>query len=153
MTIDLPDELADAIHDRLQKLGEQSLASQFRMKSDPKVPGMTYAWMIPYLTKVARGRGWAIAFHGSMCRDLDAIAVPWTDNACPADELVEAFARSVDANRVDDQWTEKPHGRRCRSIYWGLGQYLDLSVMDVRFQLAQLEGLQVARQPAAESAL
>lgn len=42
---------------------------------DPKLPDFRLIW------EVARGCGYAIGLHGSMKRDVDLIAVPWTDEA------------------------------------------------------------------------
>ncbi len=103
----------------------------------------TFAWMVPHLSKVARIYGYAIGLHGSMDRDLDLMAVPWTDSAAPAETLVEALRESVDGfirndpptkgNEYDAQTrnpNDKPHGRKAWSIYFaGRRFYIDLSVM------------------------
>jgi hypothetical protein len=102
-----------------------------------------FAWMIPHITQVARKFGYAIGLHGSMARDLDIIAVPWTDSAAPAEALIEAIRDAVGGNIRNDErtkgneWDEstrnpcsKPHGRRAWSIYFsGHRFYIDLSVM------------------------
>jgi hypothetical protein len=102
-----------------------------------------FAWMVPHLTKVARFYGYALGLHGSMERDLDLIAVPWTDGAAPAETLVEAIREAVDGFIRNDPPTEgnkydyqtrspatKPHGRRAWSIYFsGRRFYIDLSVI------------------------
>lgn len=107
------------------------------------VKAAAFAWMIPHLTQVARIYGYAIGLHGSMNRDLDLIAVPWTDSAAPAETLVEAIRDAVDGYIRNDQRTEenrydaqtrnpcdKPHGRRAWTIYFcGRRFYIDLSVM------------------------
>jgi hypothetical protein len=99
--------------------------------------------MVPHLTQVARTYGYAIGLHGSMSRDLDLIAVPWTDEAAPAETLVEAIRDAVDGFIRNDPPTQenkyhsqtrspvdKPHGRRAWSIYFsGRRFYIDLSVM------------------------
>jgi hypothetical protein len=102
-----------------------------------------FAWMVPHLTEVARQFGYAIGLHGSMSRDLDLIAVPWTEAAAPAETLVEAIRDAVggfirndppsDGNKYDETTrnpSEKPHGRRAWSIeFSGHRFYIDLSVM------------------------
>lgn len=102
-----------------------------------------FAWMVPHIATIARQHGYAIGLHGSMARDLDLIAVPWTEAAAPAEVLVEAIRDCVDGSiRNDppiegnryDQTTEnpgdKPHGRRAWTIHFsGRRFYIDLSVM------------------------
>jgi hypothetical protein len=104
----------------------------------PRAP--TFAWMVPCLTAVARANGYAIGIHGSMNRDLDLIAVPWTADAAPAETLVEAVRAAIDGkihavNTVAGGGTEpnpidRPHGRRGWVIHFsGHAFYIDLSVM------------------------
>jgi hypothetical protein len=110
-------------------------------KPIPKAPA--FAWMVPHLSEVARQFGYAIGLHGSMARDLDLIAVPWTEAAAPAETLVEAIRDAVggvirndppnEGNKYDDTTrapSQKPHGRLAWSIYFsGHRFYIDLSVM------------------------
>lgn len=109
----------------------------------PTPQAAKFVWMIPHLTEVARKFGYAIGLHGSMTRDLDLIAVPWTEAAAPAETLVEALRDAVDGFIRNDPPHEgnqydlttrspsgKPHGRRAWSIYFaGHRFYIDLSVM------------------------
>lgn len=103
----------------------------------------TFAWMIPHLSNVARIYGYALGLHGSMARDLDLIAVPWTREAAPNETLVEALRDAVggmirnDEKHAGNRWdertrnpTSKPHGRLAWSIYFANHNfYIDLSVM------------------------
>lgn len=81
----------------------------------------------------ARELGYALAVHGSLTRDVDIVAVPWTDDAAPAELLVDAVVRAVDGSQHTDPdpGKERPHGRRSWSIVLpGFGNtYLDVSVM------------------------
>jgi hypothetical protein len=45
-----------------------------------------------------RGRelGYAIAVHGTLKRDIDLVAIPWTDEAVSARELCEAIFKVVE---------------------------------------------------------
>jgi hypothetical protein len=100
-------------------------------EGDPPIPGASpvfYLWTLPGLVEVARSCGYALAVHGSMKRDLDLVAIPWTDRAVSAEQLVEAL-RSQAGGAVPNGPTEKPHGRRAWSILLGGGPYLDVSVM------------------------
>lgn len=106
------------------------------------------------MRRIARQDGWALAVHGSMTRDLDVVAVPWTDEASDETAFVEAMraavARELGGVAVigagEDGRTRgvkaKPHGRRCWTIHstseqlvedeHGAHPYVDLSVLDLR---------------------
>src|SRR5690242_12079906 len=118
-------------------------------KPIPKAPAFT--WLIPHLTELARKHGYAIGLHGSMNRDLDLIAVPWIEDAAPAEVLVEAIREAIDGHIIPDgtpagKWDgekfvsavirqpePKPHGRRAWSIHFcGHHFYIDLSVMPLQ---------------------
>lgn len=80
----------------------------------------------------AKRCGYAIGWHGSMARDLDLIAVPWTEHAYPPEEMVAHVVKSVRGwiKPSDKCPTQKPHGRLAWSIHLlGTGTYIDLSVM------------------------
>ena len=105
-----------------------------------------YALLIPDLMKAGREVGYAIAVHGSMARDLDLVAIPWTEEAVNAERLILHLMAAVDGRlrnasrkRPDsEEWervhasepTAKPHGRLAWTIHVGNdGLYLDVSVM------------------------
>jgi hypothetical protein len=105
-------------------------------------PAVAFALLLPQLMEAGREVGYAIAPHGSMARDLDLIAVPWTDEAVSAERLVLHLMAAVDGrlinggSNVDGKWIEKrasepatkAHGRIAWSIHVG-SLYLDVSVM------------------------
>lgn len=98
-----------------------------------------YQQLLPVFRRIAHANGYALGLHGSGQRDLDLIAVPWTDDAVPAQDLVDRLVEACDgdgcAGLLDPGTTERPHGRRCWVIrlsgkmlfYEHL--YVDLSVM------------------------
>lgn len=96
------------------------------------------------LRERARELGYALALHGSVARDIDLVAIPWTDEAVGARELAEALQAvakrmhgiaSMDPAEQDDYYHRegcpggRAHGRRVWCYYLGGGPYLDLSVM------------------------
>lgn len=85
----------------------------------------------PALADKARELGYALALHGSVQRDLDLIAVPWTDSAVDAIELVVALCAEFDLkpNHQLESPEIKPHGRLGWTIPLWWGAYIDLSVM------------------------
>lgn len=95
-----------------------------------------YAFLVPLLATAARRVGYALAVHGSMQRDLDLLAAPWTDEAADATELLEAIfaacAFTALARQAVTGPTQQPHGRLSWAIPLDGGVYLDLSVMPRR---------------------
>lgn len=104
-----------------------------------KDPTFTPAFigLYPHLCQVARERGYALAVHGTVARDFDLVAIPWTDAAVPAEELMEAIAAaarcrmgSVDGDGKPLRVPEpKPHGRLAWAMPLWAGAYIDLSVL------------------------
>jgi hypothetical protein len=98
-----------------------------------------YAQLLPRIRESARRLGYAVTIHGSMYRDLDLLAVPWTEGACDPGELVEEIRVAVGGyiigNRVhetgtmSEEPTKQPHGRLSWNICWGGRPFIDLSVM------------------------
>lgn len=106
-----------------------------------------FACLLPDLVKAGREVGYAIAPHGSMARDFDLIAVPWTEEAGSGEQLImrllsvtgghlqDGHTKRPDSEEWDkkpgDTPTPKPHGRLAWIIYLGNhgGLYLDVSVM------------------------
>lgn len=94
----------------------------------------TYAKIIGPLREEARQLGYALAVHGSIKRDIDIVAVPWTRKACAPGHLAEKLRQVTE--RIcgfapfgsNGPWLrKKPHGRRCWTIHIA-GTYVDLSV-------------------------
>lgn len=105
-----------------------------------------HARLVPALRDKARELGYALSEHGSLRRDIDLLAVPWTVSAVSQDELAAAlievikqlnngYAHVPDYINADPyDFTKrspepKPHGRKAWSIHLGTGPYIDLSVM------------------------
>lgn len=97
-----------------------------------------YATYFGMLQRIAHEHGYALAVHGSFTRDMDLIAVPWTDTPSPHAALVKDFFEVVGwthgedtAERVFNERHEKPHGRTAYTIPTGGGGYVDLSIMQL----------------------
>jgi hypothetical protein len=94
-----------------------------------------YAMAYAKLGRIAMRYGYALALHGSMSRDLDLIAVPWTDDAESPEKLLKAFQRFIVEKahvKLSGKLhpTKKPHGRVAYSLSIGHdGHYLDVSIM------------------------
>lgn len=104
-----------------------------------------YELLIGPLRDRARELGYAIGVHGTLKRDIDLVACPWTTEAVDARTLAEALqAVASEINgRASMGWRadqppefslngcpgHKPHGRLCWTFVLGGGPYIDLSVM------------------------
>lgn len=89
-----------------------------------------YVGILSILVETAREHGYALGLHGSLARDMDLIAVPWVEDARPAEFLIAAIADRVawlPTHGVDGP-ENKPHGRRAWSIALGHGARIDISV-------------------------
>lgn len=109
-----------------------------------------YELLIGPLRERARELGYAIGVHGTLKRDIDLIACPWTNEAVDPKKLAEQLrlvvekvngyaqpgAREVSEYFLDGCPGGKDHGRLCWT--WFLdkkgadehqGPYIDLSVM------------------------
>lgn len=96
-----------------------------------------YAGLYPELREAARRVGWALALHGSLRRDLDLVAIPWTEDAAPAGALLEAIVEASGGFQIGNTSAgyiaEKPHGRHAVTIsLGGSGGMIDLSIMPRR---------------------
>lgn len=98
-------------------------------KPEPCYAAVYAAALYPELVTIGREHGYALAVHGSLRRDFDLVAVPWTDEACEPQTLIDAIT-STFAIDVLREPADKPHGRRAWSIVIGHGHCaIDLSFM------------------------
>lgn len=89
---------------------------------DPKLPDFQLIW------KLAREVGYAIGIHGSLRRDVDLIAAPWTDDAVGNAGLVDHLCKHLPAQRVGGP-EHKPHGRVAVTLQMdGWYKPIDLSI-------------------------
>ena len=110
---------------------------------DKKKPTYAPAYITgiyPQLASRARELGYALTLHGSVQRDLDVVAVPWTDLTVEPTILVKELCEifNVDTNHPINEPEIKPHGRLAYSIPLWWGAYIDLSVIPPR-NFKQLE--------------
>lgn len=121
------------------------LDDQFRppLAARPAVRAICERLISP-IREAARALGYAVGVHGSLERDLDLIACPWTDEAADEGALIEAVRLAVQTTLGGKCWksekpTGKPHGRRVWTLLLapsigvqstaGLHPFIDLSVM------------------------
>ena len=92
-----------------------------------------YARVFTIARCLAWSEGYALAMHGSFSRDLDLIAVPWTDSASEPEHLARRIEAATDLRITNPgKEGEKPHGR----MVWTLKfktfadpRFVDLSIL------------------------
>ena len=91
--------------------------------------------LLPIINKVAKEHGYAITIHGSLQRDYDLVAIPWTDKVSTCNNLIAAIEKACGGFQLErvskkrPYYTRKPHGRKAYIIHLGAGVYMDISVM------------------------
>lgn len=89
-----------------------------------------YAMMFLALRRTCFDHGYALALHGTMGRDCDMVAIPWTEEASHEDSLVLALIKNHGLLEGSRENTDKPHGRRAYIfINYGQAGYLDFCIM------------------------
>jgi len=102
---------------------------------DPALVRRKYEAIIEPIRAAALRHGYAIAVHGSLARDIDLVAIPWTEEAVDDATLAQAVAQA--AAEAGDEWavvgaisrSDKPHGRVAWVIHLEGQTYIDLSIM------------------------
>lgn len=92
---------------------------------DPRLPDFRLIW------EAARSVGYAVGLHGSMKRDVDLIAVPWTESAGTAQDVIDAIGKAIGARPIPGRHSDKPHGRFALNLDHPeqYAKHLDLSIM------------------------
>lgn len=131
-----------------QTLAEVREAKPIKESFTNPAPAM-YCCLYGAFKEKAIELGYALAVHGSLARDFDLIAVPWTETAADAESLVESLreicggfiiADGTGGGRYDAEAKQfvsakvknpkhNPHGRLAWSIQLGGRPQIDLSVM------------------------
>lgn len=91
--------------------------------------------LLPPMRLAARGCGYALAVHGSLQRDIDIVAIPWTVQAGEPELLVArlcgAIAGVSGRAHPSKEWSDKPHGRKAVIITTCGDAEIDLSIMPI----------------------
>lgn len=94
-----------------------------------------YASIYPDLKEAALKCGWALGLHGSLANDMDIMAMPWTEQSVPVNELMKALSDCFTDNPFKDEhvipFTEKPNGRVVYTMSIWADWYLDINIINV----------------------
>jgi len=87
------------------------------MNSKPvKTKPQYYAVILNPLQKIAKKHGYNLLVHGSMKRDLDLIAIPWSDNTSSHLTVLQHMSKYLGADVYDNleyyQLRRLPGGRQ-----------------------------------------
>ncbi len=105
--------------------------SQPAEKAVPNLRPALYATLYMLMVPAARKLGYALAIHGSMVRDMDVVAIPWTGAAVSEKELVDSLISEFKLYMISDadMDSERKHfGRRAYTLGWDAGMSIDLSI-------------------------
>ncbi len=103
--------------------------SNIENKPAPNYAPAYAAAMYPELAQIARSHGYALAVHGSLARDLDLIAIPWTENAGDPQDIINDILAKYAVNLIGEIG-HKPHGRTAYTLSVGWGHCaIDLQFM------------------------
>mgnify|MGYP005664080187 CR=1 FL=1 len=95
-----------------------------------------YLDILPSIRSVAKEHGYSVAIHGSLKRDFDIIAFPWTEECSDKDTLIleigKRIGKEVKAREAIERKDSRPHNRTAYDIQLGCGMYLDLSVYAIK---------------------
>lgn len=93
-----------------------------------------YAAVWNDLRQAAMDCGWALGLHGSLNSDMDIMAMPWVENAVPADDMIENLIDIFGFSRpphCEVDKTSKPNGRVVYTIPIFADFYLDINVIQL----------------------
>jgi hypothetical protein len=94
-----------------------------------------YACMWDDFRQAAMDCGWALGLHGSLASDMDIMAMPWTEKATSADNMIKyiltkCFVGSHIAKFIKTK-NEKPNHRVVYTISIFADFYLDINVIEL----------------------
>lgn len=80
-----------------------------------------YAFYFEIIKEIGLKYGYNIVLHGSMNRDLDLIAIAWSEDVGNVDEMIDEIALTIGGflmmqnrssiNEAGERFSLKPHGR------------------------------------------
>lgn len=118
---------------------QSSQPSPVQLKEDLLPESLPYGIVDPDYARIftmarvlAWAEGYAITMHGSFTRDLDLLAVPWTDRACEPEHLVRRIEAACKLRLNGHPPGAKSHGRLAWTLLFpefGDPRFVDLSVM------------------------
>jgi hypothetical protein len=99
-----------------------------------------YAAIWNDLRQAAMNKGWALALHGSLASDMDIMAMPWTEHASSADEMIEALkACFTDSPQIRVTNTPMLNQRLVYTLSIWADFYLDINIIKTIMNQDQIQ--------------
>ena len=93
-----------------------------------------YASMWEDFRTAALDCGWALGLHGSLNSDMDIMAMAWTEDAKPVEDMIGALENCLTTpdERIfkTTRSADKPNGRVVYTIHIFSSFYLDVNVVE-----------------------
>lgn len=94
-----------------------------------------YACVWPNLMNLAMDCGWALGLHGSLQSDMDIMAMPWTEDAKPVEEMIKSLVSLFNEYPSNNEDSIRPHygkpnGRIVYTLHIFADFYLDINVIN-----------------------
>lgn len=93
-----------------------------------------YASIYDDLRIAAMTCGWALGLHGSLQNDMDIMAMPWTEEATPVEDMIKALSDCFTGNMWKDHHIiphyDKPNNRVVYTMSIFSDWYLDINVIN-----------------------
>jgi hypothetical protein len=87
-----------------------------------------YIGLYAELAELSRRHGYALAVHGSIARDFDLIAIPWTCDASNPQEVIDEITATFAFKETGGAPSVKEHGRIVYTLVVSFGEcFLDFS--------------------------
>lgn len=87
------------------------------------------ACVYPELAELVRRHGYALAVHGSLMRDFDLIAIPWTETPSIQQEVIDEIISTFSVKLIGQS-----ERKGCRDVYvlsWMGEAFMDFSFIRV----------------------
>lgn len=89
------------------------------------------AALYPDLARLFIDNGYALSVHGSLARDFDLIAIPWSYELTPVDKMLEKIQETF-ALKIVGEPELKAYGRVAYTVAIGFGECaIDLSFFEM----------------------
>ena len=105
------------------------LAKEVLTTTEASNPPVYAPALYPGMAEIVKGHGYALSVHGSLQRDFDLIAVPWTAAPSTPEHVVKNLVGQLAMEQVGEA-EDKGHGRKAFTLSVGFGEcFVDLSFM------------------------
>ena len=91
-----------------------------------------YARIFTIARTIAWQKGYALMMHGSFTRDLDLLAVPWSEKAHDPEHLIAQIMDATGCRSNGHAPSEKPHGRMVWTLLLSTGadpRFVDIGII------------------------